>query len=180
MLHLRLVALPLAVTVAATRCPSPAARSSSVTTPLPAASERAPAPVGPLTLRRFGGGAPFAYYSGIDDSTRLVVRDAATWRARWAAINREMRPAPPLPTVDFAREMIVVAALGQRVSGGWSIVIDSAAWRGDTIDVFVRRLAPGHGCFTTAAISSPVDVVRLPRRDAPVRFSERLVREDCD
>jgi len=183
MLHDRLVALSLAVTLAATHCPSPTVRASAVpVAPLPAegSAPSAASADGLLTLRHFGGAAPFTYYSGIDDSTRLVVRDAASWRARWDAINRAMKPPPPLPQVDFAREMVVVAALGRRASGGWSIVIDSAAWRGRVVDVFVRQLAPGRGCFTSAAISAPVDVALLPRRDAPVRFTERLVREDCD
>ena len=187
MLHLRIAAAPLAATMAAmvaTRCPSTIVRSSAVpsgTTPS-ATSAAAPAAVAGarLALRRFGGAAPFTYYSGVDDSSFVVVRDAATWRAQWRAINREMQPLPPAPAVDFAREMIVVAALGHRASGGWGIAVDSAVWRGGAIDVFVRQLAPGRGCFTTAAISSPVDVVRLPRRDAPVRFDERVVREDCD
>lgn len=180
MLHHRLVALPLAVAIAATRCPSSTVRASAV----PASPLRGGARSTPrderLALHRFGGATPFAYYSGLDDSARFVVRDAASWRARWDAINREMQPAPPVPAVDFSREMVVVAALGRRPSGGWSIVVDSAVWRGDAVEVFVRQLAPGRGCFTTAAISSPVDVVRVPRRDAPVRFREQVVREDCD
>lgn len=178
-----LAALPLAAGLGATRCPSSTVRASAVpASPLPAAAPAAPAVRGDerLALHRFGGSTPFAYYSGLDDSARMVVRDAASWRAKWHEINREMRPVPPLPSVDFSREMVVVAALGRRPSGGWSIVVDSALWRSDATEVFVRQLAPGRGCFTSAAISSPVDVVRLPRTDAPVRFRERLVREDCD
>lgn len=182
--YVRLVALPLAVALAATRCPSPTVRASEVATSPPSSPssrpERAPHDEGRLALGRFGGTPPFAYYSGIADSLRLVVRDAESWRAQWDALNREMRPQPPLPTVDFAREMVVIAALGARGSGGWSIVVDSAVWRGGTTAIYLRRLAPGRGCFTTAAVSSPVDVVRVPRSDAPVRFVERLVREDCD
>ncbi len=50
---------------------------------------------------------------------------------------------------------------------------------GGGVAVYVRTLAPGHGCFTAAAVSSPVDLVRVARRDVAVRFREREVREDC-
>lgn len=141
----------------------------------------APGGIERLPLDRFGNGAaPFTFYSAMNDSARVVVRDGASWRAMWTAIHRNMSPAPALPAVDFAAEMVVVAALGRRPTGGWEIVVDSALASAEHVEVYVRRLAPGRGCLTTAAISTPVDVVRIPRRTLPVRFSERLVREDCE
>ncbi len=133
-----------------------------------------------LPLARFGAAAPFAYYSGIDDSLRVVVRDSAEWQRLWVALHRPMRPVPALPQVDFGREMVLVVALGQRNSGGWGIVVDSARTSGRDVEAFVRRFAPGRHCGTTSAVTAPVDLVRLPRRAERVRFAERLVVEDCE
>src|SRR5687768_7556191 len=81
-------------------------------------------PSGPVTLERFGRtDASLTYSSAIAAPLRAVVRDATTWRGAWATIWGDVSPAPALPTVDFSRDMVVVAALGQRPTGGFSIVI---------------------------------------------------------
>lgn len=135
---------------------------------------------GRLPLARFGASAPFSYYGGIGDSVRTVVRDSTVWRRVWGTLHRSMHPAPALPRVDFRREMVLVVALGERSSGGWGIVVDSARARQGEVEAFVRRLAPGRHCGVTAAVTAPVDLVRLPVHAGPVRFAERLVVEDCE
>src|SRR4051812_24774009 len=69
----------------------------------------------------------FSFNSGFDQPARVVVRDAATWRLVWNQVFLRQTPVPPLPSVDFSREMIVVVALGSRSSGGYSILLDGAS-----------------------------------------------------
>ena len=121
----------------------------------------------------------FAYFSGMDDSTRLVVRDADQWQQAWNAIGRGSSPAEPLPPVNFAQEMVIVAALGSRSSGGFSIYVDSAYQHVDHVEVVVRKVSPGAGCLTIAAFTQPVDIARLPATTLPVRFRERGIVHSC-
>ena len=156
-----------------------------------AAGCRQPAPVAPeatargefaqpvAVTRLRGEPYPLTHYSGLTTAQRLVVRDEAAWRDAWAAIWRDATPAPPLPSIDFAREMVVVAALGERNSGGYGILIDSAAASGGGLRVFVRTTSPGPRCFVTGALTQPVDAARLPRVDGPVEFVERAEVTDC-
>ena len=123
---------------------------------------------------------PLTHYSGVHEPARLVVRDDALWRATWAAIWSNQRPEPALPAVDLAREMVVVAALGARASGGYGILVDSASRRGETLVVHVRTIGPGPTCYVTAALTQPVDAVRLARHDGPVEFDERTDVRSCD
>lgn len=122
---------------------------------------------------------PFAFYSGIEDSVRVAVRDAGGWQQAWSAVWRGSTPVPPLPQVDFQQEMVVVAALGSRPSGGYSILVDSAYRHGDHIEVVVQKQSPGARCITTAALTQPVDVARIPASTLPVRFRERSHVDDC-
>ena len=145
----------------------PAVRGSGEGTPLPIARFRS-APSG------------FTAYSGIDDSLRVVVEDVARWEMYWRRVHARMTPAPPVPAVDFAREMVILAALGLRGSGGYGILVDSAYDAGAYVEVVVRRTAPGSGCLVTAAFTQPVDLVRIPARKVPVRFRERVTVEPCD
>src|SRR3954467_15172842 len=71
----------------------------------------APGPSVPIVRLRADPYA-FTFNSGLDKPAQLVVRDATTWQAIWTQINLHYSPLPPLPAVDFSREMIVVVALG--------------------------------------------------------------------
>jgi hypothetical protein len=118
---------------------------------------------------------PFTHYSGLTDSTRIVVRDANTWATTWSAIWRNSSPEPALPSIDFGEEMLIVAALGTRSSGGYSILVDGAYQRADHIEVVIRKVSPGKRCLVPTAITEPVDIVRLPRSSQPVQYRELSV-----
>jgi hypothetical protein len=116
---------------------------------------------------------------GIGDPTRSVIRDSTAWKDFWAQANAQVEPAPPLPAVNFADSMLLVATLGTRSSGGHSVSIDSVA-RGTTLRVFVTAVSPGSDCVTTMAITWPVQVVRVARFDGSVEFVEAEREERCN
>lgn len=122
---------------------------------------------------------PLTFYSGLTQPQRLVVRDRGAWAAEWAAIWASQSPAPPIREVDFTRSMVVVAALGQRPTGGYSILIDSAAAEPGGVEVTIRTVSPGPRCGVTQALTQPVDVAILPRTDQPVRFVDRSEQNAC-
>ena len=119
------------------------------------------------------------YFSGLDESQRAVVRDEAAWRGAWAAIWRRHSPEPPLPQVDFDREMLVIAALGTRPTTGYGILVDSAFAEGDGLLVRIRTVTPGPRCGTGQALTQPVDVARLTRTQGVVRFRDEPQVHDC-
>lgn len=144
------------------------------------AAGHSPAHRQPVPLLRFRDGpGAFSTYSGLIDSARLVVRDSSAWRQLWRQINRPFIPQPVLPSVDFHREMVVVAALGSRSSGGFDVVIDSAAEDSVGIEVDVRRSSPAAGCPVAAAITQPVDLAKLPASGRTLRFRERSTVIPC-
>jgi hypothetical protein len=136
--------------------------------------------VGAVQVTRFNSEpVAFTANSGLVESRRLVVRDADAWASTWAAVWRNMTPAPSRPDVDFSREMVIVAALGQRTSGGYDIVVDSATATESELVVHVRATSPGASCFVTGALTQPVDIVRLPATTLPVKFVEDAVVHEC-
>jgi hypothetical protein len=122
---------------------------------------------------------PYRHTSGLTERERIVVRDASTWAALWPRILGSHRPMPPVPSVDFAREMVVVASMGTRSSGGYTIAIDSVFVARDTLRVVVREQSPGPRCGTTAALTMPVALARLERSELPVSFISRAAVRDC-
>ena len=122
----------------------------------------------------------FEFYSGLDKPARLVVRDPATWQAIWNQIYLRQTPVPPLPRIDFSHDMILVAALGSRSTGGFSILLGEASEAAnDGVTVIVDSSSPGSNCIVTEAFTQPVDIARLPLRDGAVSFVERSHVSDC-
>lgn len=137
-------------------------------------------PGGSAPVVRLRAEAPaFTFHSGFTTRERLVVRDAAAWKDVWGRVSAGMTPAPLPPQVDFAREMLVVAALGERPTGGYGIVVDSAQARSGGLVVTVRTIAPGKGCVLTQALTQPVDIARVPRHEGQVDFEDRPEVRDC-
>ena len=120
----------------------------------------------------------FTYSSGLAQPERIVVRDEGAWREVWEVIWRQHSPQP-LPEVDFSQEMLVVVALGERPTGGFGILADSAFADDKELVIRVRTITPGPRCGTTQALTQPVDVARVPRTELAVRFRDQPEVHEC-
>ncbi len=121
----------------------------------------------------------FTTFSGVSDSTRFVVRDSVQWTQTWTRINQPFIPAPTPPRIDFQHEMVVVAALGNRPSEGYDVMLERAVEDSAGIEVEVRVSSPASGCPVGAAMTQPVDLARIPVSGRPVRFRQRNVVVPC-
>lgn len=131
----------------------------------------------PVPVQRLTPGGTPAQNSGLRFATRTVVEDAATFDKLW----RQAFADAPAPQVDWARQKVVFAALGDRPSGGYSIVVSSAEQAGDELTITVDTITPGPGCMNAEVLTQPVDVVSIPRPAAGVliRFRERTGTQTC-
>lgn len=111
------------------------------------------------------------------ESVREVVRDEASWRALWAKLREGSALPEEPPAVDFAREMVAVAAMETQACVS-RVTIRSAARTGSelVLDVLEAPPAPNCVCITS---ERPVHVVRLPRVDAPERFTVERGQTAC-
>lgn len=127
----------------------------------------------------YQGRVSFTNDSAIGDSLRVVIRDAEAWRKVWERIHYSpVQPFPPLPEFDFSREMVIVAALGGRPTGGYGIIVDPYE-RGGRLEVIVIKQTPGKACITTQMTTAPVDIVRLSKTERSVVFRETEIVHEC-
>jgi len=119
------------------------------------------------------------FNSGLRKPERLAIRDVAGWGKVWAEIYEHRGSKPPLPAIDFTKEIVIVAALGERPTGGYSILVTGASRAGNVITVRVESQSPGPGCGVLLSTSEPVDVARIPLSVAHVEFDETAFVRSC-
>lgn len=116
-------------------------------------------------------------YSG---PMRIVFHSQDEWDTYWVDERRGCA-APPLPPgVDFARDMLVYAAMGKRMSPRDRISIDGSGVRNDTVIVALRRVILADGCPGPRRPTFPQSLVKIPADTRPLRFSEEHRRIPCD
>lgn len=137
-----------------------------------------------LEVTRITPQAPaIAYYTSQREPLRVAIFDEKAFADLWARAFTNLDPAPARPRVDFEREFVVAAALGERRSGGFGIEVAGASAAEGGIAAEILTISPGRNCVLTDALTQPLDIVKVPRptaRAVPVRFSERAVVRDCD
>lgn len=139
-----------------------------------------PAPGDPqLTISRFDPLYP-SDYTGFSEPARLVVDSQAEWMAVWARMWENHTPVPPVPEVDFGREVVALVAMGARPTGGYQIRVQTGEVVNDQLLLSVTEVSPGRSCATTQAFTTPVDLVRISRAGLPVRFNTTRVVRACD
>lgn len=103
----------------------------------------------------------------------LVIRDATAWSSLWAQHVQGRTPAPALPAVNFANEMVLAVFAGQKPSACDGVSILEARQAGNKLQVLFRE-QPGTAAATCATLlGAPVHLVRLPRSNLTVEFQRK-------
>jgi hypothetical protein len=133
--------------------PAPESAYGADTTNTPAQGYAPYGNEGTLEIRRIGQWTR----TGIGEARRLVIKDANAWAQFWSELGMGDRPA-----VDFNRDVVIVAAAGQRPTGGHEIAVTRVTQTQGGLTVEVVERAPGPNCMTTASLTQPVDIVIVP------------------
>jgi hypothetical protein len=122
--------------------------------------------------------SPYRHNSGFLQRERRVIRTGTDWQAAWQTLVKNSEPKPAAPAVDFTRDMVVLAAMGTRSSGGYSIQLRAFE---SSLAVFaeVVETSPGPTCMVTAALTQPVTLLLVPARAGDVKFIERSETRSC-
>lgn len=75
--------------------------------------------------------------------------------------------------VDLERYMVLAVFMGERPTGGFDIEVERVVARRDHLLASVLNSSPGEYCAVTLAITSPYQVVAIPRYELPLRLTER-------
>lgn len=109
-----------------------------------------------------------------DEPAEIVVRDADKWSALWSAHQRPGEKLSPLPEIDFAKQMVIGVAAGQKPGPCNELLIDKIVHNGSMLVVNYTQRDVHEVCLTV--VSGPVypkHFVVIERQDVPVQFVKR-------
>lgn len=106
-----------------------------------------------------------------------VISRADVWQRTWDEIVANRSPKPPLPAVDFERNLLILASLGETGDACRSIAIDGVERRGGELQVSIKESRRPMNCVCPPVAVAPVHVVSVPRAATGAAFSYRAVTE---
>ena len=118
--------------------------------------------------------------SGITDRRRLVIPTQEEWEAFWSEFVGNVTPAPEAPVIDFATQMVLVATMGSRNTGGYAIAVDGVFEGPTTMLVRVLESSPGSSCVTAQVLTAPATAVAFARSDLTVEFEDAAIVHECN
>ena len=130
---------------------------------------------GPSMPLRFGGTRQFPHFQfKTDKAVRLVIKNQDQYDEFWKQLTAPISPnnwIPPIPKIDFSKEMLIISAMGQRPSSGFWTIIDGACEADGQVEIFISNLDVQCG-MGFGVVTHPADAVRIPRSDLPIVFRE--------
>ena len=108
--------------------------------------------------------------SGLTQATNLVIRDQAQWAELWKRHTGSSAVSTNLPAVDFQRELVIAAAMGQKRTGGYAIRIERAETNATQLRILIMEQLPDPERMVTQALTAPFHFAAFPRSDLRAEF----------
>ena len=121
-----------------------------------------------LPIRSLKKGA----FSGIREAKQEVVKGADAWEKLWKQHSTAVGGSDKIPAVDFSKEMVVVATMGTKRTGGYTIEIVGVDDKGKTLKISVKQTSPPPDAMTIQALTAPFHFVAVPKSDLKPEFVE--------
>lgn len=141
---------------------------------------------GPSSFRTaLGGTAPAVTFrllkEGNDatnntDRENYLIQNGTELNQLWSYINATPGTAP---NIDFTKEEVLAVFDGTHTTGGYRIQVSSITEANGTRTVNVTRTAPGAHCVLSSAITSPYQIVAVPKSSLPLAHADTAATQDC-
>lgn len=97
----------------------------------------------------------------------VVAQDVESFRQLWL---EHTGTADTMPMVDFSKEMVIAAFMGEQATGGYSLNIESVTEEQQRLRIKVGKVAPQPDQMVIQMLTAPAHLVAVPRRDLPIDF----------
>jgi hypothetical protein len=87
---------------------------------------------------------------------------------------------PTVPMIDFTTKEVLGVFDGSHSSGGYSVHVSDVQDVKGTRVIHIVRIAPGDGCPTTNEITSPFEIVVLPKSAFTLTHVDEMATTSCN
>lgn len=115
----------------------------------------------------------------ITERVNYRIRTEDEFASLWMALHTD--DATQVPYVDFEAHDVLAVFEGERPSGGYDISVVSVMERGDgTVAVTILHEEPGATCMTISVITSPFELVVVPKSDSKISREDLTSVRECE
>ena len=99
----------------------------------------------------------------------IVISNSIDLKLLYTKLNLSRKPGLPIPDVDFEKESIIAVFMGEKLTGGYAISIESISKVSkSSIEVKIKETNPGD--MATMAITSPFAIYKVSISNAKTTF----------
>jgi hypothetical protein len=114
--------------------------------------------------------------NSMDERANYEITDGSQLNQLWGYLG-----ATPgtVPNIDFTKEEVLAVFDGTHTTGGYRITVTDITEASGTRTVHVSRIAPGANCAKANAITSPYQIIAVPKSTLPLAHVDTSVTQDC-
>lgn len=102
--------------------------------------------------------------------TNQTILDKEEFKKVWDIAFANFMNKKSLPEIDFENKMVLLVAMGEHNSGGYTIKINKIEEFDENIVVTIGEKKPGKTCMTTSVMTYPYQIVSLKKSEKEVIF----------
>ena len=112
--------------------------------------------------------------SGVRNRLHVIIRTEAEWAALWKSHVAVHGTNPPLPVIDFEKEIVTGVFLGQKPTGGHLVEITVVEQSASGIVIGYRETSPPPDSVVTQALTQPFHIIRVEAQSTQTVVFKRL------
>lgn len=112
----------------------------------------------------------------VTDRANYEIQNQAQLNELWNYIQGTPGAAP---TINFDKEEVLAVFDGTHASGGFSIDVDHITEKDGVRMMHVVRTIPGSNCVLTDGITSPYQIVAVPKTNLSLSHEDQTITRDC-
>ena len=116
--------------------------------------------------------------SGFTDEKLMVIDNNTDYQKIMSIVYYNLDQMPIIPEVDFTKNTLILAAIGAKNTGGYSIGINNIKSNG-SVTISITEISPGKNCVLTESVISPYQLVKVKKIKKEVSFSTSRIVKDC-
>lgn len=117
--------------------------------------------------------------SGVLESKNASIAQKDDFTVLWSQHKNHVIGGGIVPEIDFTKQAIIGVFLGEKPTGGYSVVIDKITLENNTAHVYFTTILPGKNCRLTQALTSPYTIVTAPKNFTSTVFHESRQVKSC-